>query len=104
VVTARLPNKLRLLAFGISEKIFEREDSKNQLLYLRSTCLSALGETKVHAAPIGWCLRQFVEPRSDVLDFVLHRETRGPWKESAGLGGMSGWGGAEDDDFVIHID
>ncbi|KAK3640651.1 hypothetical protein LTR56_011743 [Elasticomyces elasticus] len=98
VVATRQPNRLRLLAFGISEKIFEREDSKNQLLYLRSTCLSALGETKVHAAPIGWCLRQFVEPRSDVLDFVLHRETRGPWKESAGLGGMSGWGGADDDE------
>ncbi len=98
--TATLPNrskKLRLIAFGISDKINEREDSKNQLLYLRSTSLSAFGEEKVHAAPIGWCLRQYVEPRSDVLDVVLHRDTKGPWKYGNEALGLS-WGEGVDDE------
>ncbi|KAK0258837.1 hypothetical protein LTR48_005959 [Friedmanniomyces endolithicus] len=98
--TAILPNrskKLRLIAFGISDKIYEREDSKNQLLYLRSTSLSAFGEERVHAAPIGWCLRQYVEPRSDVLDVVLHRDTKGPWKYGSEALGLS-WGEGVDDE------
>ncbi|KAK0258000.1 hypothetical protein B0A54_07060 [Friedmanniomyces endolithicus] len=98
--TPILPNrskKLRLIAFGISDKIYEREDSKNQLLYLRSTSLSAFGEEKVHAAPIGWCLRQYVEPRSDVLDVVLHRDTKGPWKYGNEALGLS-WGEGVDDE------
>ncbi|KAF2772455.1 hypothetical protein EJ03DRAFT_387566 [Teratosphaeria nubilosa] len=75
--------KLNLIAFGISEKIYEREDSRNQLLFLRSTAKTALGADKVYAAPVGWCLRQFLEPRSDVLDFVLMpgRESRVPCRE-----------------------
>ncbi|EMC95885.1 hypothetical protein BAUCODRAFT_507579 [Baudoinia panamericana UAMH 10762] len=72
---------LRLIAFGISDKIYEREDSKHQAIYLRSTCISALGKEHVYAAPIGWCMRNYVEPRSDVLDFTLHRVTRMPYKE-----------------------
>lgn len=88
--------KLRLLAFGISDKIYEREDSKNQLIYLRSTCLDALGSTKTYAAPIGWCMRQYVEPRSDVLDFALHRDTTVPCRETD-RSGAGGWG--EDDEF-----
>ncbi|KAK0938435.1 hypothetical protein LTR29_009961 [Friedmanniomyces endolithicus] len=98
--TPILPNrskKLRLIAFGISDKIYEREDSKNQLLYLRSTSLSAFGEEKVHAAPIGWCMRQYVEPRSDVLDVVLHRDTKGPWKYGNEASGLS-WGEGVDDE------
>jgi hypothetical protein len=85
--------RLHLLAFGISEKIYEREDSKNQILYLRSTCKSALGQETIYAAPITWCMRQFVEPRSDVLDFVLHRESRMPCRDREGVG--HAWG---DDD------
>ena len=95
----RRPGRLRLLAFGISDKIYEREESKNQLIYLRSSCKSALGEEKMYAAPVAWCLRQFVEPVSEVLDFVLHRETRVPCREREGLGhGTGGWGGVGDDD------
>ncbi|KAK5115176.1 hypothetical protein LTR85_009934 [Meristemomyces frigidus] len=102
--TETTPSKLHLLGFGISDKIYEREDSKNQLLFLRSTCQDALGATKTYAAPIGWCLRQYVEPRSEVLDFVLHRETSVPCRESGGTGGFgsSGRWGADDDD-VIEI-
>lgn len=96
-VLAQRESKLRLIAFGISDKIYEREDSKNQLLYLRSTCQDAEGKAKIYAAPISWCLRQYVEPRSEVLDFVLHREARPPCREGGG-GGGSGLGWADDDE------
>lgn len=89
----RIP-KLRLIAFGISDKIYEREDSRNQVIYLRSTCQDAEGKTKLHATPIGWCVRQYIEPRSEVLDFALHREARPPCREMRD-GGI-GWG--EDDE------
>lgn len=86
-------SKLRLIAFGISDKIYERENPQNQIIYLRSTCQDALGETKTYAAKIGWCLRQYVEPRSDVLDFVLHRDSKGPWRERDG---PAAWGEEEE--------
>ncbi|UJO21522.1 uncharacterized protein CLAFUR5_09121 [Fulvia fulva] len=70
------PAKLRLIAFGTSDKIYEREDSKNQIIYIKSTCMDAEGKPKVYAAPVGWCSRQYVEPRSEVLDFVLHQSDR----------------------------
>lgn len=81
VVGEDTPSMLRLVAFGISDKIYEREDSTNQIIYLRSTSLDCVGKEKVYATPIGWCLRQYVEPRSEVLDFVLHREARLPYGE-----------------------
>ncbi|KAK3670613.1 hypothetical protein LTR78_009448 [Recurvomyces mirabilis] len=99
--TETKPNKLRLLAFGISDKIYEREESKNQILYLRSSCKTALGEEKPYAAPITWNMRQFVEPRSEVLEFVLQRESRVPCKDSPGTGsglGMGGHAWGEDDE------
>ncbi|KAI5363846.1 hypothetical protein Slin14017_G058100 [Septoria linicola] len=67
------PSRLRLIAFGTSDRIYEREDSKNQIIFLRSSALDAEGRSKPHAVPVGWCLRQYIEPRSEVLDFVLHR-------------------------------
>ncbi|QIW95601.1 hypothetical protein AMS68_001119 [Peltaster fructicola] len=70
--------RLRLLAFGIHDKIYEREDSNNQAIYIRSSAVDAEGRSKIYAAQIGWCLRQFVEPRSDVLESVLGREVRPP--------------------------
>lgn len=70
------PSRLRLIAFGTSEKIYEREDSKNQIIYLRSSCTDAEGKTKAYATPVSWCVRQFIEPRSEVLDFVLHQSDR----------------------------
>lgn len=89
------PAKLRLIAFGTSDKIYEREDSRNQILYLKSVSWDAEGRPQCFAAPVGWCLRQFIEPRSEVLDFVLHRsgerESRPPFREFRD----NGWG---DDD------
>lgn len=78
------PSKLRLVAFGISDKIYERTDSRNQMLYLRSTALDAEGRNKIYAAPVGWCARKYLEPRSDILDFVLSRDTRMPCRGERG--------------------
>ena len=93
------PSKLHLIAFGISDKIYERVDSKNQILYLRSTCQDAEGRSKAYAAPISWCLRQYIVPHSDILDFVLHREARPPCSLETGFG----WNGADDDEYDIEI-
>ncbi|PPJ57938.1 hypothetical protein CBER1_09716 [Cercospora berteroae] len=68
-------SRLRLIAFGVSDRIYEREDSKNQIIFLKSFAADAEGKLRPHAVPIGWCLRQYIEPRSEVLDFVLHRSS-----------------------------
>jgi len=77
-------SKLRLIAFGISDKIYEREESSNQLLYLRSWAFDAEGKSKVYATPVGWCARRYLEPRSEILDFVLSRESRLPCRGERG--------------------
>ncbi|GIZ48311.1 hypothetical protein CKM354_001137800 [Cercospora kikuchii] len=68
-------SRLRLIAFGVSDRIYEREDSKNQVIFLKSFAADAEGKHRPHAVPVGWCLRQYIEPRSEVLDFVLHRSS-----------------------------
>ncbi|KAK4911092.1 hypothetical protein LTR28_014079 [Elasticomyces elasticus] len=74
-------HKLRLVAFGTSDKIYERTDSLNQSIWLRSSCDDAEGRRRNCAVPIGWCARQYVEPRSEVLEFVLGRGGRMPVRE-----------------------
>ena len=97
------PSKLRLLAFGISDRIYEREESKTLMIYLRSTCLNAEGKHKVYATPIGWCLRQYIEPRSEILDVILHREVKGPpCRDQDHRGGSLRWGGPDDDEYVFQ--
>ena len=91
-------SKLRLVAFGNSEKIFDREDSKNQIIYLKSTCIDSEGKSKVYAAPVSWTLRQYVETRSEVLDFELTREARPPCRDTGRDGAGFGWGGGDDDE------
>lgn len=71
--------KLRLVSFGISDRIYERQDPKTQITYLRSTCQDAEGKTNLHATAIGWCLKQFVEPVSDVLNTSLLRVPKPPF-------------------------
>jgi hypothetical protein len=97
------PSKLRLIAFGISDRIYEREESKTLSIFLRSTAVNAEGKNKVHAVPIGWCLRQYVEQRSEILDVVLHREVKGPpCRDNDHRGGSLRWGGGDDDEYVFH--
>ncbi|KAM3414131.1 hypothetical protein BST61_g10789 [Cercospora zeina] len=69
------PSRLRLIAFGVSDRIYEREDSRNQIIFLKSFAADAEGKHRPFAVPVGWCMRQFIEPRSEVLDFVLHRSS-----------------------------
>lgn len=91
-------SKLRLVAFGISDKIYEREDSRNQLLYLRSSAFDAEGGKIIYAAPVGWCARQYLEPRSEILDFVLSREARLPCRGERGdIDGRFGFPVDDDD-------
>ncbi len=93
---ANLRPKLRIIAFGISNKIYEREDSKHQLIYLRSTCQDADGKAQIYAAPISWCLTQYVEGNSDILQFILNRRARTPWREGITSTGL-GWSPDDDD-------
>lgn len=90
--------KLRVLAFGIHDKIYERTDSKQQLIYLLSQCIDAEGKSKPHAAPVGWCARQYLEPRSEILDFVLGREAKIPCSRERTEDSVSRLGWGEDDD------
>lgn len=76
--TAHTPS-LRLIAYGVSDRIYERLEPETQIIYLRSTRVDAEGQTKLHAAPIGWCLKQFVEPLSDVLNSTLLRTPKLPF-------------------------
>lgn len=92
------PSKLRLIAFGISDRIYEREESKTLQIFLRSTSINAEGKSKIHATPISWCLRQYVEPRSEVLDTVLFRDVKGPpCRENDPRSGSLRWGGDDDE-------
>ncbi|OQO15394.1 hypothetical protein B0A51_16879 [Rachicladosporium sp. CCFEE 5018] len=86
-------SRLRLIAFGISDSVYERTDSQNQKIYLRSSCIDAEGLKRIHATPIGWCLRQFVEPRSEVLETTLSRHVAMPLRDGEH---SSRWG--DDDD------
>ena len=97
--TPLLPySRLRLIAFGISDKIYEREDSKNQLLYIKSSAFDAEGGKIIYAAPVGWLARQYLEPRSEILDFVLSREARLPCRGERGdMDGRFGFTVDEDD-------
>lgn len=89
--------KLRVLAFGIHDKIYERSDSKQQLIYLLSQAIDAEGRPKPYAAPVGWCARQYLEPRSEILDFVLGREAKIPCSRERGEDSVSRLGWDEDD-------
>ena len=99
VSTPLLPySRLRLIAFGISDKIYEREDSRNQLLYIKSSAFDAEGGKITYAAPVGWLARQYLEPRSEILDFVLSREARLPCRGERGdMDGRFGFTVDEDD-------
>ncbi|KAF2664515.1 hypothetical protein BT63DRAFT_379021 [Microthyrium microscopicum] len=74
-------SKLSVIAFGASDKVYDREDSKNQIIFVRGTQTDALGKTGPLAVQVGWCLRKFIEPRSEVLDFALARSSRPPTRE-----------------------
>lgn len=74
--------ELSVIAFGTSDKIYEREDSKTTIIFVKGTLLGPVGGATPAAVPIGWRLRKYVEPKSDILDFALSRITKPPVKDS----------------------
>jgi hypothetical protein len=80
-------SKLQIIAFGSSDKVYDREDSQNQIIFVKGKQMHPLGGAgKPMAIQIGWCLRKFVDagPKTDILDFSLSRSTRPPTRDSPG--------------------
>jgi hypothetical protein len=63
--------------------VYDREDSRNQIIFVRGAQTDPFGGGRAAplAVQVGWCLRKYVEPRSDVLDFALARSCRPPTRE-----------------------
>ena len=76
-------SRLAVVAWGASDKVYDREDSRNQIIFVRGAQTDPFGGGRAAplAVQIGWCLRKYVEPRSDVLDFALARSCRPPTRE-----------------------
>ena len=90
--------RLSTIAYGTSDKIFERIDSKTCIVYMRGSLQSPTTPNNPTnaAVPVSWSLRKYEESRSDVLDFALARAIRPPCRE--GIGGPSPLGGRGNDD------
>ncbi|KAJ4375210.1 hypothetical protein N0V83_002296 [Neocucurbitaria cava] len=73
-------SKLAIIAFGSSDKVYDREDSLNQIIFVKGRQMDPLGNERSTAVQIGWCLRKFVDAgsKSDILDFSLSRSSRPP--------------------------
>lgn len=76
-------SKLAVIAFGSSDKVYDREDSQNQIIFIKGRQIDPLGIERSTAIQIGWCLRKFVDagPKSDILDLSLSRSTRPPTRD-----------------------
>ncbi|KAF2640234.1 hypothetical protein P280DRAFT_452817 [Massarina eburnea CBS 473.64] len=79
-VAQKRSSKLAIIAWGSSDKVYDREDSQNQLIFVKGKQIDPLGNEKFTAVQIGWCLRKFVDagPKSDILDFSLSRSCKPP--------------------------
>ncbi|KAF2711697.1 hypothetical protein K504DRAFT_480645 [Pleomassaria siparia CBS 279.74] len=53
-------SRLAIIAFGSSDKVYDREDSQNQIIFVKGKQIDPLGNETSTAVQIGWCLRQFV--------------------------------------------
>jgi hypothetical protein len=76
-------SRLSVIAWGASDKVYDREDSRNQIIFVRGAQTFPFGGGRAGPLAIqtGWCLRKYIEPRSDVLDFALARSCRPPTRE-----------------------
>lgn len=81
-------SKLAIIAWGSSDKVYDRDDSQNQIIFMKGKQVDALGAESALAVQMSWCLRRYTDAgmggKSDVLDFALSRSTRPPTRESAG--------------------
>jgi len=78
-------SKLAIIAWGSSDKVYDREDSQNQIIFVKGKQIDPLGQEKFTAVQIGWCLRKYVDagPKSDILDFSLSKSSRPPTRDSS---------------------
>jgi hypothetical protein len=76
-------SKLAVIAYGVSDKVYDREDSQNQIIFVKGKQIDPLGTERSTAVQIGWCLRKFVDagPKSGILDFSLSRSSRPPTRD-----------------------
>jgi hypothetical protein len=76
-------SKLAVIAYGVSDKVYDREDSQNQIIFVKGRQIDPLGTERSTAVQIGWCLRKFVDagPKSGILDFSLSRSSRPPTRD-----------------------
>lgn len=79
-------SKLILIAWGASDKVYDRENSENQIIFAKGRQMGALGEENATAIQISWCLKRFTDvgKRGNVLDFALSRTRRMPVRSVAG--------------------
>jgi hypothetical protein len=77
-------SKLGIIAWGSSDKVYDREDSQTQIIFVKGKQTNPLGDERFTAVQMGWCLRRFIDAgaKSDILDFSLSRATRPPTRES----------------------
>ncbi len=98
--TRPTPSRLSVIAWGTSDKIFERENAaKNTIIFVKGKQIDPFGKEAPLAVSVGWCARKFVEPTSEVLDFELMRTVRPPTRETV-VGDEEfnvGWGAQGDD-------
>ncbi|KAF2134539.1 hypothetical protein P153DRAFT_371903 [Dothidotthia symphoricarpi CBS 119687] len=73
-------SKLAIIAFGSSDKVYDREDSQTQIIFVKGRQVDPLGNERSTAVQIGWCLRKYVDAgsKSDILDFALSHTSRPP--------------------------
>ncbi|KAF9696841.1 hypothetical protein EKO04_005300 [Ascochyta lentis] len=76
-------SRLAIVAFGASDRVYDREDSENHIIFVKGRQTDPLGNEKSTAVQIGWCLRKFVDAgaKSDVLDFSLSHTSRPPTED-----------------------
>jgi len=82
---------LSIIAFGSSDKLFERLDPKTGIVYMRGSLQSPIqptGHTSSAAVPVSWTARKYEESRSDILDFALLRAVRPPCRDGPGEDGL----------------
>lgn len=66
--------------------MYDREDTQNQIIFVKGKQIGPLGGEKFTAVQIGWCLRKFIDAgsKSDILDFSLSRSSKPPTREVPG--------------------
>jgi hypothetical protein len=77
-------SKLAVIAFGSSDKVYDREDTHTQTIFVKGKQVDPLGKEKSSAVQIGYCLRKYVDagPKSDILDFSLSMNSKPPALDS----------------------